>query len=117
LTAAPLTSAPAPLHVISGEYYAASGYPFREWAWLRRHEPVAWIEHPDYDPFWAITKHADIIELSKQPHLFHNGPRLAVFSNLLPPPPEARSGTCSTWTRRTTASTATSPASSSRRGW
>src|SRR5690606_39668224 len=50
---------------------------------------LAWIEHPDYDPFWAITKHADVIELSKQPGLFQNAPRLAVFSNKLPPPPEA----------------------------
>jgi cholest-4-en-3-one 26-monooxygenase len=41
------------------------------------------------DPFWAITKHADIIELSKQPNLFLNEPRLAVFNNIVPPPPEA----------------------------
>jgi len=79
----------ASLDCISAPHYEAHGYPFREWAWLRRHEPVAWIEHPDYDPFWAITKHADVIELSKQPDLFQNGPRLAVFSNGLPPPPEA----------------------------
>lgn len=79
----------ASLDCISAAHYERNGYPFREWAWLRRHDPVAWIEHPDYDPFWAITKHADIIELSKQPDLFHNEPRLAVFSNLLPPPPEA----------------------------
>lgn len=87
-------SAPAPLDrrtldCISAPHYEQHGYPYREWAWLRRHEPVAWIEHPDYDPFWAITKHADVIELSKQPELFENGPRLAVFSNKLPPPPEA----------------------------
>ena len=79
----------ASLDCISAPHYERNGYPWREWAWLRRHDPVAWIEHPDYDPFWAITKHADIVELSKQPHLFHNEPRLAVFSNKLPPPPEA----------------------------
>jgi cholest-4-en-3-one 26-monooxygenase len=77
------------LDCISAPHYEEGGYPFAEWAWLRRNEPVAWIEHPDYDPFWAITKHADVIELSKQPERFHNGPRLAVFSNKLPPPPEA----------------------------
>lgn len=77
------------LDCISAPHYEQHGYPYREWAWLRQHEPVAWIEHPDYDPFWAITKHADVIELSKQPALFQNAPRLAVFSNKLPPPPEA----------------------------
>jgi cholest-4-en-3-one 26-monooxygenase len=79
----------ATLDCISAPHYEQNGYPFAEWAWLRKHDPVAWIEHPDYDPFWAITRHADIIELSKQPELFHNQPRLAVFSNKLPPPPEA----------------------------
>jgi cytochrome P450 len=80
---------PTQLDCISSEHYERNGYPFAEWAWLRKNDPVAWIEHPEYDPFWAITKHADIIELSKQPHLFLNDPRLAVFSNKFPPPPEA----------------------------
>jgi cytochrome P450 len=80
---------PSRLDVIGASHYERHGYPFREWAWLREHDPVRWIEHPDYDPFWAITKHADLIELSKQPEVFQNGPRLAVFSNKIPPPPEA----------------------------
>jgi cytochrome P450 len=40
---------------------------------------VAYIEHPRTDPFWAVTKAADIMEISKQPRLWLNGPRLAVF--------------------------------------
>jgi len=80
---------PSKLDPISSEHYERNGYPFTEWAWLRKHDPVAWIEHPEFDPFWAITKHADIIELSKQPNLFLNEPRLAVFNNIVPPPPEA----------------------------
>jgi cholest-4-en-3-one 26-monooxygenase len=74
---------------ISSALYEQDGYPYAAWAWLRRHEPVAWIEQPDYDPFWAITRHADVIELSKQPEIWLNDPRLAVFSNKVPPPPEA----------------------------
>jgi cholest-4-en-3-one 26-monooxygenase len=88
--------APAPpaidasnLDCIGAAHYENNGYPFAEWAWLRKHDPVRWIEHPDYDGFWAITKQVDIIELSKQPHRFLNGPRLAVFSNKIPPPPES----------------------------
>jgi cholest-4-en-3-one 26-monooxygenase len=87
MQAAPLD--PAQLDVISSEHYESNGYPFAEWAWLRRHDPVRWIDHPSYEPFWAITRHADIIELSKQPELFQNGPRLAVFNKNVPPPPEA----------------------------
>jgi cholest-4-en-3-one 26-monooxygenase len=81
-----LARAPDP---ISSTLYEKDGYPFAAWAWLRRNDPVAWIEQPGYDPFWAITKHADVIELSKQPEIWQNGPRLAVFSNQVPPPPEA----------------------------
>ena len=66
----------------------ANGYPHPEWTWLRRHAPVFWYDRPNVEPFWAITKHADIIEISKQPELFLNAPRLAVFTLDLPPPPE-----------------------------
>jgi cholest-4-en-3-one 26-monooxygenase len=85
---APAKLDPSRLDCISSPHYERNGYPYAEWAWLRKNEPVAWIEQPGYDPFWAITKHADIIELSKQPSLLQNGPRLAVFSNEIPPPPE-----------------------------
>jgi cholest-4-en-3-one 26-monooxygenase len=80
---------PSRLDVISSAHYERNGYPFREWAWLRRHDPVHWTEHPDYEPFWSITKHADIVALSTQPKLFLNEPRLAVFNKNVPPPPEA----------------------------
>jgi cholest-4-en-3-one 26-monooxygenase len=83
------SSAAARPDPISSALYEKDGYPFAAWAWLRRHDPVAWIEEPGYDPFWAITRHADLIELSKQPEIWQNGPRLAVFSNQVPPPPEA----------------------------
>ncbi|MGH7894158.1 MAG: cytochrome P450 [Candidatus Binatia bacterium] len=79
---------PATLDVASAEHYERHGYPHAEWTWLRRHAPVFWYERANVEPFWVITKHADIIELSKQPELFLNAPRLAVFTLDLPPPPE-----------------------------
>ena len=82
---------PATLDIITPEHYEQNGYPHGEWAWLRRNDPVFWYERANVDPFWAITKHADIIAIGKQPELFLNAPRLAVFTNDLPPPPE---GTC-----------------------
>src|SRR4029450_3680939 len=56
---------PGPLAVASPEHSEQHGYPHAEWTWLRRHAPVFWYDRPRFDPFWAITKHADIIELSK----------------------------------------------------
>ena len=82
---------PATLDLATPEHYERHGYPHAEWTWLRRHDPVFWYERPNVDPFWAITKHADIIEIGKQPDLFLNAPRLAVFTNDLPPPPEGPS--------------------------
>jgi cytochrome P450 len=78
----------ATLDVATPEHYERHGYPHAEWSWLRRHAPVFWYERPNVEPFWAITKHADIIEISKQPALFLNAPRLAVFTRDMPPPPE-----------------------------
>src|SRR6266446_2082070 len=69
------------LNIIGPEHYAQNGYPHKEWTYLRKHKPVFWCEHPKTDPFWAITKHADIIQIAKQPQLFLNGPRLLVFVN------------------------------------
>jgi len=69
------------LNIIGPEHYAKNGYPHKEWAWLREHKPVFWCEHPKTYPFWAITKHADLVQISKQPRLFLNGPRLLVFVN------------------------------------
>jgi cholest-4-en-3-one 26-monooxygenase len=69
------------LNIIGPQHYAQNGYPHREWAFLRKNKPVFWCEYPNTDPFWAITKHADLVQISKQPRLFLNGPRLLVFVN------------------------------------
>ena len=44
-------------------------------AHLRTHAPVSWVDVPPYRPFWAITKHADIMEIERQNDLFTNFPR------------------------------------------
>jgi cholest-4-en-3-one 26-monooxygenase len=82
---------PATLDIATPEHYERHGYPHAEWTWLRRNEPVFRYERPNVDPFWAITKHADIIEIGKQPEKFLNSPRLAVFTLDLPPPAEGES--------------------------
>jgi cytochrome P450 len=42
---------------------------------LRANAPVSWVEVPKYRPFWAITKHADIMDIERDNVLFTNWPR------------------------------------------
>jgi linalool 8-monooxygenase len=51
-----------------GAYEA--GVPWEAFAELRREDPVHWNPESDGAGFWALTKHADIVEVSRQPMLF-----------------------------------------------
>lgn len=42
---------------------------------LRAHTPVSWVDAPPYRPFWAITKHTDIMDIERANTLFINEPR------------------------------------------
>lgn len=42
---------------------------------LRGHAPVSWVDVEGYRPFWAITKHADVMAIERQNDLFTNHPR------------------------------------------
>lgn len=46
---------------------------------LREHDPVSWVEHPDFEPFWAITKHEDIKAISQNNAAFLNNPRTVLI--------------------------------------
>ena len=59
-----------PLDLVDPERFARRGYPHEVWTRLRAEAPVARIEAPGFHPFWAITKHADIVEVSSQPEVF-----------------------------------------------
>jgi len=79
------------IDIISPDHYQKNGYPHAEWTYLRKHRPVFYVDRPRVDPFWAITKAADIKEISVQPRLWLNGPRLAAFpldEGADGPPPE-----------------------------
>ncbi len=59
------------------DHYAAHGFPFAAWDLLRREAPVFWYERDDIEPFWAVTRYADILAVSNNPEVFINsGPRL-----------------------------------------
>lgn len=62
------------IDIIDPDLFVQRGYPHDDWTLLRREAPVYWYERPDVHPFWAITKHADVIEISRQPELFNELP-------------------------------------------
>lgn len=47
--------------------------------WLRANQPVAKVVAPNADPFWLITRHADIQEIERQADIFHNGDLSTIF--------------------------------------
>ncbi|MDZ4374711.1 MAG: cytochrome P450 [Phenylobacterium sp.] len=49
--------------------------------WLRANEPFGVADVEGVDAFWAATKHADILEISRQNDLFHNGDRNPVLTS------------------------------------
>ena len=50
--------------------------------------PVAYVKAPGYAPFWAVTKHADVVEISSQPLHFSNAQGITLMregASPLPP--------------------------------
>jgi cholest-4-en-3-one 26-monooxygenase len=72
------------LDVIGPDVYAELGQPLDAWKLLRTESPMHWFDLPGGAGFWAVTRRADIVWLSKQPKRFINAPRLAIFEGGAP---------------------------------
>ncbi|XRQ06759.1 cytochrome P450 [Actinomadura welshii] len=70
-----LTVNEAGLALADPKAYADDRHFHEALALLRRESPVHRVEAPDYDPFWAVTKHEDIMEVERHHELFLNAPR------------------------------------------
>ena len=51
-------------------------------AWLRKNAPLDVAEVEGFDPFWVVTKHADILNIERQNDLFHNEDRSATLTTI-----------------------------------
>ncbi len=73
-----------PNDLIQPTRYGEAGQPHDVWTQLRRHSPVHRCEPDDYEHFWAITRHADIMDISGKPETFSNlhGPILLTEQQL-----------------------------------
>jgi cytochrome P450 len=58
----------------------ADGRIHEAYRWLRKHRPFGLTHIEGFDPFWVATRHADILEISRQNALFSNGDRNPVIT-------------------------------------
>jgi cytochrome P450 len=65
--------------LIDQQAYGVSGPPHELWTQLRAESPIHWCDGPYSEPFWAITRHADICEISKQPDKFLSAPGITLM--------------------------------------
>jgi cytochrome P450 len=79
-----MSDAPHPNELIIPRSYGVGGQPHDAWTWLRNNAPVYRCEPDDHEPFWAITRHADIMKISSRPEVFSNreGPVLLTHEQL-----------------------------------
>ena len=43
----------------------ATGVPHEQFRWLREHAPLYWHTHPDGAGFWLVSRHADVVAVSR----------------------------------------------------
>ena len=60
--------------LVSHQLFVDTSHWHAIFARLRREDPVHRIEADGYPPFWAVTKHADIVEVERRSDLFLNAP-------------------------------------------
>ena len=67
------------LELLDPHGYGRGGPPHEIFTQLRREAPVERFKIPLIEPFWAITKHADICSISSQPDKFLSGPGITLM--------------------------------------
>ena len=68
-----------PLDLVEPSRYAERGRPYELFAAMRREAPVMFCEPDGYEPFWAITRHEDIVAISRDPARFSNAEGVALL--------------------------------------
>jgi cholest-4-en-3-one 26-monooxygenase len=75
------------INLVDPDIYQRDGVPHEALRWLRAHAPVYWHAdggEPGWPGFWAVTRRADIEEVSKNPALFSARRPLATFAESSP---------------------------------
>jgi cytochrome P450 len=67
--------------LLDPHYYGENGPPHALWTTLREQAPVHRCQPAGLQPFWAITRHEDICEISKRPDDFSNAEGIVVLTD------------------------------------
>jgi cytochrome P450 len=78
--------------LVSPRAYAERGIPHERWTELRRLDHLHFCEPRGFDSFYAVVRHRDICEISKQPDLFWNRKGIVLESRSQKTILEAESG-------------------------
>ena len=68
--------------IVDPRAYADGRRADENFSWLRANAPLEMVQPDGFDPFWAVTRHADILEVERQNELFHNGDRPTVVTTI-----------------------------------
>ncbi|SDL48190.1 cytochrome P450 [Nonomuraea jiangxiensis] len=68
------------INLVDRDHYATTGPPHEQLAWLRANSPVHW--HEGEPGFWAVTRHEDVVHVSRHSDLFSSARRLALFDEV-----------------------------------
>ncbi|GII55815.1 cytochrome P450 [Planotetraspora thailandica] len=73
------------INLVDQDHYASRGAPHDQFRWLRDNTPVFWHEgdaERDWPGFWALTKHEDVVHVSRNSDLFSSAKKLALFDEM-----------------------------------
>ncbi|SEF81727.1 cholest-4-en-3-one 26-monooxygenase [Thermomonospora echinospora] len=69
------------IDIIDPGVYERGGIPHEQFRWIRDNDPVFW--HHDLNEgvpgFWAVTRHADVVHVSRNPELFSSHVRSSLY--------------------------------------
>ena len=78
-----MTAEKLPAHIaetlVTPAAYASEGL-FDAYRWMRANNPLGVAEVEGFDPFWAVTKHADILEISRNNARFPSAARATTLT-------------------------------------
>ncbi|GAA4577235.1 cytochrome P450 [Planotetraspora kaengkrachanensis] len=73
------------INLVDQDHYSSKGAPHDQYRWLRANAPVFRHEgdaERNWPGFWALTKHEDVVHVSRHSELFSSAAKLALFDEM-----------------------------------
>ena len=69
--------------LVDTKRWADEAWVHAQFAWLRDNDPIRWMSPNGFDPFYSVTRHADIKAIESDKKLFINDPRPILSGKIL----------------------------------